>query len=213
MKEIKKKIDKGCDKNGEQTDTVPNEFPPWFYEKCLTEKFSDSTAPSHYLSACMRDANSALSLYHTHVRYSTTLLLSLLTAMIAIFSILTRFDMNTDIIRNIERAGAVLMFVAGLIGSILVYIITRYHNYWIATLLYATQVHYSVGMICFRWYEREIKFLKQAYAKNKNITKKDYIQGRPWYVLGGSHVWYALIIGVLSLLCYIAAIILGRAGW
>ena len=62
-------------------------LPSWFYEKCSRfENHPD--ALSNLLNGCIQSVYSALSLYQIHVKYVTTLIISLLTVVGAIFSII-----------------------------------------------------------------------------------------------------------------------------
>lgn len=183
---------------------IEPELPSWFSQGCLTEDISkDRRALSQYLNACRQMIYSAASLYHDHIKYATTVLVSLITAMIAIFSFL-KLEVASGIVRLIELAGAGLMVVAGFIGIFSLYIIIRYHLLYTATLLYATEVHYAVGITGFRWFEDIIERLKKKYTKNKRIRRKEFIISRSLGLKYG-HFWYCILIGVLILLCFLAA--------
>ena len=81
--------------------------------------------------------------------------------------------MTPGFVRNIELAGAGLMGVAFLIGFFSLYIIKRYHLLYIATLLYATEVHHAAGIIGFRWFEDMIELLGEEYKKMKKLVGRN----------------------------------------
>ena len=197
------------DRGGKDAVNIKHDLPPWFSKGCLTEDiFKDQQALSQYLNGCRQMIFSAASLYHDHIKYATTVLVSLLTATIAIFSFLIQNEVAPGIVRIIELAGAVLMFTAAGIGSLSLYIIIRYHLLYIATLLYATEVHHAVGITGFGWFKDIIELLGNKYEKNEKISREEFIQSRsrsPKY----GHFWYLILIVSLTLLCFIAAILLG----
>lgn len=192
------------DHNGKDAVNITHDLPPWFSQRCLTEGiFKDQQALSQYLNGCRQMIFSAATLYHDHIKYATTVLVSLLTATIAIFSFLIQNEVASGIVRIIELAGAVLMFTAAGIGSLSLYIIIGYPLLYIATLLYATEVHYVVGITGFGWFEDIIERLKKK-SKNKKISKNRFIISRSFGLKYG-HLWYCILIGVLIGLCLFAA--------
>ncbi|MCK4733678.1 MAG: hypothetical protein KAT65_14585 [Methanophagales archaeon] len=200
------------DRNGKDAVNIEPKFPSWFSKKCLTDDISETPqALSQYLNACRQGIYSAASLYHDQIKYTTTVLVALITAMIAIFSFLKVAGVTSSIVRNIELAGAVLMVVAVIIGSFSLKIIGRYHKLYIATLLYATEVHHFVEITGFQWFEEIIEHLRKEYRKNilknKEISREDFIQSRSRNRKYG-HFWYIKLIWCLILLCGAAAILL-----
>ena len=193
------------DHNGKDAVNIKHDLPPWFSQRCLTEDiFKDQQALSQYLNGCRQMIFSAASLYHDHIKYATTVLVSLLTATIAIFSFLIQNEVAPDIVRIIELAGAMLMFTAAGIGSLSLYIIIRYHLLYIATLLYATEVHYVVGITGFGWFEDIIELLRDKYEENEEISREEFIRSRS-RSHKYAHLWYCILIGVLIGLCLFAA--------
>lgn len=127
--------------------------------------------------------------------------------MIAIFSFLKIAEVTPGIVRIIELAGAVLMFTAVCIGVLSQRIIGRYHKLYIATLLYATEVHYAVGITGFRWFEDIIELLREKYTKNEKISREEFIRSRSRGRKYG-HFWYFILIYILILVCGSAGIFL-----
>jgi hypothetical protein len=201
------------DRKGKDAVNIEPEFPRWFCKKCLTDKISDNPqALSQYLSVCRQVIYPAASLYHDQIKYTTTVLVALITAMIAILSFIKVAGVTSSTVWLIELAGAALMAVAVIIGFFSLYIIERYHKLYIATLLYATEVHYAVGIIGFRWFEDIIELLRKKYRKNiqrnnKEISREDFIWARSWGRKYG-HLWYIILICLLILLCGAAGILL-----
>ena len=198
------------DRNGKDAVNIEPEFPRWFCKKCLIDKISDNPqALSQYLSACRQVIYPAASLYHDQIRYTTTVLVALITAMIAILSFLkvAGVPLPSSIVWLIELLGAALMAVAVIIGYYSLYIIGWYHKLYIATLLYATEVHHFVGITGFQWFEDIIKLLKEEYRNNKKLSRWDFIQSRSQSREYG-HFWYTKLIKILILLCFAAGILL-----
>ena len=196
------------DRTGKDAENIEPKFPPWFSKKCLTEDISNNPrALSQYLSACRQVIYPAASLYHDQIKYTTTVLVALITAMIAILSFLKVAGVPSSIVWLVELLGAALMVVAVIIGIFSLYIIGRYHKLYIATLLYATEVHHVVGITGFQWFEDTIKLLKEEYRNNKELSRWDFIQSRSQSRKYG-HFWYIKLIKILILLCCAAGILL-----
>ena len=144
-------------------------FPSWFHEGCSREDIFFGRQPvalSHLLNGSRRDMYAALSLYQTHVKYASTVVLSLVTVVAAIFSVLKAT--NHDVGRTIEVGAGVLLLVACAIGFLFVFVVTRYYNVYVSALLYAAQIHFAAGMAGFRWFERILEDLHREYAKNSD---------------------------------------------
>jgi hypothetical protein len=202
----KKAGDDDC--GGKDAKNTKDKLPSWFTHCCLPKDISfKDTALLQYLNTCRQVIYPAASLYHDHIKYVSTVLVALLTAMIAIFSFLKIAGVTPGFVRNIELAGAGLMGVAFLIGVFSLYIIMRYHLLYIATLLYATEVHYAAGIIGFRWFEDMIELLGEEYKKNEKISREEFIRSRSWGRKYG-HFWYCILIGVLISVCLAAGILL-----
>ena len=196
------------DRNGEGAVNIVREFPPWFTRECLTDDISDNPqALSQYLSACRQVIYPAASLYHDQIKYTTTVLVALITAMIAILSFVKVAEETSSIVRPIELAGAALMVVAVIIGILSLKIIGRYHQLYIATLLYATEVHHVVGITGFQWFKDIIKLLREEYRKDKEISREDFILSRS-RSREYAHSSYIKLIHILIFLCGAAAILL-----
>ena len=197
------------DRGGKGAVNIESEFPPWFSKGCLPEKIpTEPTALSQYLNTCRQVIYSAASLYHDHIKYVTTIFVALLTAMVTIFSLLKIAEVDQSIVRIIELAGVGLMVVAVFVGIISQYIIMRYHMLYIATLLYATEVHHAAGVVSFRWFEDIIELLREKYTKNEEISREEFIRSRTWDCKYG-YFWYFILITFLILVCFAAAILLG----
>jgi len=185
-------------------------LPKWFIdEKSLPDNIrADPSALSHYLTSCRQDIYSALSLYQVHLRYASTLLTSLLTLMVGIMSIIKWVEPKSEVIPTIKFAGGFLMLVGFITGVILLYVVTRYHNFFVATLLHATQVHFAAGLTTFSWFQSTIELLgKYNQDAEGKTTKERFIHWRSWH-RSHSHFWYFLLLVVLTALSLSACIYL-----
>lgn len=183
---------------------TPDKLPDWFKDGCYNEKiFNDGRALSIHLNGHRQDIFSALLLFHTHVKFVITLMLTFITALFAIFSIVLRDTQSNDIlIRNIEILGGWILVVLFLIALISHFILLRYYDVYISALIQATQVHYWGKVSGFRWFERIIEDLK-----DKNIDKKKYIDIRR-RSLKDSYVYYMAIVWIIGILALLGVIIL-----
>jgi hypothetical protein len=198
------------DKKAGDEDAVntKDKLPSWFSHCCLPKDISfNDTALSQYLNTCRQVIYPAASLYHAQIKYTTTVLVALITAMIAILSFVKVDEVTSNFVRLIELAGAALMVVAVIIGIFSLIIIGRYHKLYIATLLYATEVHYAVGITGFQWFKDIIKLLGEEYKNNKEISRMEFIRSRSKSHKYG-HFWYIKLIWILIHVCFIACILL-----
>ena len=198
------------DKKAGDEDAVntKDKLPSWFSHCCLPKDISfKGSALSQYLNTCRQVIYPAASLYHDQIKYTTTVLVALITAMIAILSFVKVAEETSSIVRPIELAGAALMVVAVIIGILSLKIIGRYHQLYIATLLYATEVHHVVGITGFQWFKDMIELLRDKYEKNEKISRMEFIRYRSKNHKYG-HFWYIKLIWILIHVCFIACILL-----
>lgn len=174
------------------------EFPNWFYEKCLRDEIlKNPRALTEYLTGWRETALSALSLYQAHVKYALTVMLSLSAVAGGIFPIVKATEASANIVRNIEIVAGTLLILASCFGFVCLWIITRYHNFWVATLLHTAQVHYQARLGTYYWFTRMTDFLKEEYKKNPEISKKQFIMRRTLNPKD-SHLWYLIITLIMS---------------
>ena len=188
-------------------------LPSWFYQDCSRENIFENhpEALSNLLNGCRQDVYSALSLYQIHVKYATTLIISLLTVVGVVFSILRVTGVNLAMTRTVEIGAVMLMMVAFFIGLVSLLVIARYYNVYISALLYGAQIHFAAGMSGFYWFERIIETLQKEHIKKQKkkqeINKKKFIFIRTWS-WKDSHLWYAAFLAILSFICLIVGIVM-----
>lgn len=173
-------------------------LPPWFHEECSRKDIFEKNpmALSILLNGSRQDVYSALSLYQVHLKFATTIAISMLTIVGAIFSILKGTDMSIDL-RIIEIGIGVFMLVACFISLLSVFVITRYYNVYVSALLYGAQVHFAAKMAGFHWFMRIIGLLHKDYMQKPDISRAKFISKRTWSG-NDSHLWYVVLLSILS---------------
>lgn len=143
----------------------------------------------------------ALQLYHAHVRYVITIMLSLITAMFAILGLSARLG---DVIAEPEIISTVVgaLLIAGCpVALIAVVIIWRYYLVYLSSLVFAVRVHLgSPFKITHPWFNRTIE---QAIRWSKVRDDIGFIHKRAssptdTFML---YVYIILCLAGLSLFC------------
>ena len=176
-------------------------LPTWFHKECSRKDlFEDPTALSGLLNGSRQDIYSALSLYQVHVKYATTLIVSLVTFIGVIFSILKVTGVNPDVMRMVGIITGLLMLVGCFLGLLSAFVITLYYKVYVSSLLYGAQIHFAAGMASFHWFMRLIERLQKEYLKKPDISRAKFISKRTWS-WKDSHLWYVVFLLILSVVC------------
>ncbi len=195
---------------GTEAEQTISELPPWFDKGCSRPDIfkSDSKNPaalSILLNGVRQDMYTALSLYQVHVKFISTLVISLLTVIGAIFSILKLMEISQPAMRMIEVGTSILLLVAFMIGLLSLIVVTRYYKVYVSALLFAAQMHYEARISGFFWFEKLIELLKKKFLEEGSITKEEFIASRTWS-RRDTHFWYVIFITLLSIVCVGASI-------
>ena len=150
----------------------------------LKSALQNDEAKSALLSSARKEMYTALELFHSHVRYSIFLMLTLLTAVFGILGIVVKGEKvtisNIFIFKSVGGTVLSLLFPLGIISSV---IISRYYRLYVASLLYAAELHESVGLDSQEWFET-VK--RERASLGKDATKDDIINKRS---CGWPHTW------------------------
>lgn len=183
-------------------------LPQWFHEECSRKDiFESPRALSFLLNGVRQDVFSALSLYQVHVKYATTLVISLMTVVGVMFSISEVTKGNSDVIRMVEVGAGILTLVACVISLLSSFVITRYYNVYVSALLYGAQIHFAAGMAGAHWFKRTIDLLHKKYKKKPDISRANFISNRTWS-WNDSHFWYVAFLFILSGVCALTTILM-----
>jgi len=182
------RVQAACADNNEDQD-----LPCWFTKR---------PEPRVSESASRQDTYTALNLYQSHVKFTTTILLSILAVSLAL---LTQRQLSGLVARPLEQAVATLLLLDAIIGCASVFIVTRYYNVYVSELIVGAQLHYALRMRSYEWYERLIDMLKVANAKSKEkrrreISRRQFMRQRT-RSLNDSHFAYSFIISLISFVC------------
>ena len=174
-----------------------SQLPGWFKWGCYSKYiFGDPRALSEHLNGLRQDMYSALTLFQVHVRSILTIMLTLLAALTAIFSLASRAtELSSELLRFVEITGGVILILLFVIACISHKILTRYYGVYVSALLQASQAHYWADIGGFWWFERIVRSL----GNRKNINKEDYIRERIWSKKD-SNFWYVSLVWFLGIL-------------
>lgn len=176
-------------------------LPEWFGKGCLAPdlKKDDKAALVGFLSDYRRDMLTALTLYQTHVRYVTWVVLSLIAVPIAFLSPVLIRGARNETIALVESLVGGTLLLATLVVAMSFYIVMRYHNFYVAMLIGAAEEHHAVENLSFYWFERVLTQLKQAHEENRQITKEQFIYWRT-FSNKDSHFWYSWMLFTLGII-------------
>ena len=162
-------------------------------------------AKSAFLSSARNEMYSALSLFHNHVKYTISLMFALLTAVFAIFGIaLKEVGANPQLINQFKFIGGLILSLLFPLGIVSIIIIARYYKLYVAALVYAAELHESVGLEKHLWFQ---EILSEIKSQRNDVQKENLIKRRTY---GWPHSWilYSSLIGLISLVGLIAGITL-----
>ena len=159
-------------------------FPPWV--------FRTDPAVSNFLTAARKEMYDALRLFQDHVKHLLSLMFTVLTAVFAILGFIIKGEMPIIIDRTVVAllGGAVLLLLFFL-GNISTVIISRYYRLYVSALIYAADLHESIGVGSHRW------FKDLATERSRSESPTHFVKKRAY---GWPHSWllYAILIWVLS---------------
>lgn len=142
----------------------------------LRNKIKSDVALSEFLNATRKEMYDSLSLFHNHVKFTISLLLSLITAIFAVFGFFLKDNENlSEMIGLIRTIGSIIFVTIFLIGIISMFIIGRYYKLYAASLMYAEEAHKSVGLENHFWFIGVEEIEKKL---SKRSTKKDLLNRR-----------------------------------
>ena len=159
--------------------------------------FKDESAISSMLNASRQEMYNALSLFHTHVKHTVSLMLTIMTAVFAVLGFSLKETSASPVLLSTFRIiGGILLISLFPLGLISILIIARYYKLYVAALLYASELHESVDLCTHAWFEhlkKDLKSVPENGGKEALLKKRTY---------GWPHSWilYSILIVVLSLL-------------
>jgi len=155
-------------------------------------------AVSDFLASTREEMFNALELFHNHVKYTVSLMFSLLTAVFATFgfsgsSNLQNMGISRELFQLIASAILFLLFPLSIISIL---IIGRYYKLYVSALVFAAEAHKSVGLgdnhLWFREIYKHKQRLGKHFSEDKLIAQRTY---------GWLHSWilYSILIGIIGL--------------
>lgn len=165
--------------------------------------FKDDQAVSAFLSDTRKEMYDALSLFYTHVKHTVSLMLTLMTAVFAIFGVaLGQTNPKPEILYIFKTIGGVILLALFPLGIVSILIIARYYKLYVAALIYSADLHASIGLDSHSWFQ-QIK--EDLESLPRGATEKDLLYKRTY---GWPHSWilYSSLIIILSILSFISGI-------
>jgi len=154
-------------------------------------------AKSAFLSSARQETYDALALFHTHVKHTVSLLFTLLTAVFAMFGIAPReteaSPASPHHMFKLARTLILSLLFPLRIASIL--IAARYCKRYVAALIYAAELHESMGLDSHTWFEHledDMRPLGDDARKEDRIEKRTYAWPHSW-------ILYSILVAVLSI--------------
>lgn len=169
----------------------------------IKEVLKDDSARGEFLSASRKEMYDALSLFYTHVKHTISLMLSIMTAVFVIFGVALKDTASRAEIEPLFKLlGGVILSALFPLGIVSILIIGRYYKLYVAALMFAGELHTSVGLSSHAWFEH---IREDAESLGQTAGKKEVLHKRTY---GWPHSWilYSMLIAVLSLLNLIVGI-------
>ena len=131
----------------------------------------DGVKISEQLKASRDEMYGAFGLFHAHVKYTTSLMVSFLTALIAIMVIAARIGGPTDLnnIKLFLLIGSLMFFLTYPIGHFSKKILTRYFRVYVAAMQFADILHKQYRFNVHPWLITEGQ---EKYRIEKNILSQ-----------------------------------------
>ena len=154
--------------------------------------FHDDQAIGNFLTAARAEMYDALRLFQDHVKHLLSLMFTVLTAIFAILGFIIKGELppgfDPTIVALLGGSILVLMFFLGNISTI---IISRYYRLYVSALIFAADLHESMGLPSHRW------FLDLTEERSSPDSPGRFVNNRAY---GWPHSWrlYAILIWVLS---------------
>lgn len=175
----------------------------------LNSIIPDHSAKSALLSSARREMYDALKLYHDHVKHTLSLMFAVLTAMFAILGLILKGDVSSfdpHIIRIFGGSVLLLLFPLGIIST---FIISRYYELYVAALIYATELHESVGLDSHAWFQEIEEYrskLGDDVSPHRLLKKRAH---------GWRHTWfpYTLLIWAIAMPGLVVGLFLLLGSW
>ena len=163
----------------------------------IKKVFKSEEARNAFLSSTRKEMYSALNLFHEHVRYTISLMFTLLTAVFAILGLGNNAALSMSVNNPyiLKLTASVILFLLFPLGIIFIAIIGRYYRLYVAALVFAAEAHETMELDQHLWFE-EIKLSRQKlgnqYTKNKLISSRVYQFPNGW-------ILYSMLIGTISI--------------
>jgi len=161
----------------------------------IREHFKNDEARAFVLNSLRQEMYRALELFHNHVKYTLSMIFSLITAVLLIFKLGTEniemFSMHTEITQTIAATLLCFVFPLGIISAI---IIGRYYKLYVAALVYAAKAHQNSGIENFAWFTDITTYestQEDKLSEKKLINRRAYTWPHSWSL-------YALLIVSIS---------------
>lgn len=154
-----------------------------------------------FLEACRKEMYTALSLFHSHVKYVIYIMVTMPAAILAIM----RFWPSERPHPVLYLIAASILIVILPVARISTHIIQKYYEVYVSALVFATRAHIAAGyQEGHPWLERTIK---QAYDWRQDVNNAfEFLQKRTTNP-EDSFDYYRRIINILSIACFVFGIV------
>ena len=157
------------------------------------------------LSASRDEMYRSLELFLSHVKYTVSLMFTLMTAVFAIFAVALKGDITPSSYMPLVKTlgGTILMLLFPLSGLSIV-IISRYYRMYCASLFFAAELHEKAG-VPLHLYLKEVALLRKSESENEDALRQVVNKrARQW---PRSWTLYAVLIGIVGLAGFVCGII------
>ncbi|MEZ5534980.1 MAG: hypothetical protein R3F02_05080 [Thiolinea sp.] len=119
----------------------------------LQELFSDGESLGVMLSTSREEMYKALELFHNHVKHTLSLMFTILTAVLAIFSFTIKEGViSTDYFFYVMLLGSALLALLFPLSLLSSRITNRYYRLYVSSLFFSAKLHESIGLLHHPWF-------------------------------------------------------------
>lgn len=175
-------------------------IPEW-----LNKGKPEKNSAASQLESSRTEMYKALELYYTHVKYVITILFSLVAALFAILGLYEKLPANLLPTSTIKfLIGYTLSIFVPLFTALAIFIIKRYYEVYVSSLIFALRVHLAVDMAhTHPWFVRTIeqakKWQEKVHSDNDFLSKRSRSLRDTFMLYSGIIVLLAILSCVYGL--------------
>ena len=179
---------------------MPEEFPEWLRKGSLTKIQAEEQ-----LTSSREELFKALELYHIHVKHVIGIMFAIVTGLVAILGLTSRFGGGLDSAREITMIVSIMMMCMPVVGFLSIIILYRYYQVYLSALIFCVRVHcYAEIPYSHPWL---VRTLNQAKDWTSVKTEAGFLKKRAFSITD-TFALYSSVVAVVSSLSALCGFLL-----